>query len=95
MDTLHATIEEFAADGYTHVKCYCSQRRIMRLRPIRWLPRISMGPTIAQLSARGEKPGNEAEDRKFHELHCGLSCQAAVPRHAYWIPKRAGMTMPA
>ena len=41
----------------------------------------------------GEKPGNEAEDRKFHELHCGLSCQPAVPRQAYWIPKRAGMTM--
>jgi hypothetical protein len=26
----------------------------------------------------GEKTGNEAEDRKFHELHCGLSCQPAV-----------------
>jgi len=23
MDPLHATIEEFAADGYTHVECYC------------------------------------------------------------------------
>ena len=22
MDPLHATIEEFAADGYTHVECY-------------------------------------------------------------------------
>ena len=26
--------------------------RVMRLRPIGWLPRISMGPTPAQLSQR-------------------------------------------
>jgi hypothetical protein len=25
MDPLHATIEEFAADGYTHVQCYWRQ----------------------------------------------------------------------
>jgi hypothetical protein len=52
MDPLHATIEEFAADGYTHVDCYCPRRRMTRLRPISWLPRISLGLTIAQLSAR-------------------------------------------
>ena len=23
MDPLHATIEEFAANGFTHVQCYC------------------------------------------------------------------------
>ena len=23
VDRLHATIEEFAADGYTHLECYC------------------------------------------------------------------------
>jgi hypothetical protein len=23
MDSLHATIEEFAAEGFTHVECYC------------------------------------------------------------------------
>jgi hypothetical protein len=23
MDPLHATIEEFAAEGYTHVSCHC------------------------------------------------------------------------
>jgi hypothetical protein len=23
MDPLHATIEEFAADGYTHIECFC------------------------------------------------------------------------
>jgi hypothetical protein len=23
MDSLHATIEEFAAEGFTHVQCYC------------------------------------------------------------------------
>ena len=45
MDTLHATIEEFAADGYTHVECYCPRCRMIRLRPISWLPLISMGLT--------------------------------------------------
>jgi hypothetical protein len=50
MDPLHATIEEFAADGYSHVQCYCPRCRAMRLRPISWLPRISLGLTIAALS---------------------------------------------
>jgi hypothetical protein len=52
MDPLHATIEEFAADGYTHVECFCPRCRVIRMRPISWLPRISMGLTIAQLSER-------------------------------------------
>jgi hypothetical protein len=33
-DPLHATIEEFAAEGFTHVECYCPQCRMTRLRPI-------------------------------------------------------------
>ena len=41
MDPLHATIEEFAAEGFTHVECYCPRCRMIRLRPISWLPRIS------------------------------------------------------
>src|SRR5262245_35192070 len=52
MNPLHATIEEFAADGYTHVQCYCPRCRAMRLRPINCLPRISKGLTIAELSVR-------------------------------------------
>ncbi len=28
MDPLHATIEEFAADGYTHVECFCPRCRV-------------------------------------------------------------------
>ena len=43
MEPLHATIEEFAADGYTHIECICPRCRMTRLRPISWLPRISMG----------------------------------------------------
>ena len=50
MDTLHATIEEFATDGYTHIECFCPRCRVIRLRPIEWLPRISLVLTIAQLS---------------------------------------------
>ena len=52
MNPLHATIEEFAGDGFTHVECHCPRCRMTRLRPISWLPRISMGLTIAQLSER-------------------------------------------
>jgi hypothetical protein len=52
MGPLHATIEEFAADGYTHVECFCPRCRVTRLRPMDWLPRISMGLTVAELSAR-------------------------------------------
>src|SRR5262245_7963909 len=51
-DPLYATTEEFAAEGFTHVQYYCARCRASRLRPISWLPRISMGLTIAQLSAR-------------------------------------------
>jgi phage FluMu protein Com len=47
-----ATIEEFAKDGYTHIESSCPRCRVIRLRPIEWLPRISMGLTIAQLSER-------------------------------------------
>jgi hypothetical protein len=52
MDPLHATMEEFVADGYTHVECFFPRCRMTRLRPISCLPRISMGLTIAQLLAR-------------------------------------------
>ena len=52
MVPLHATIEEFAADGYTHVECFCRRCGVTRLRPMSWVPRISMGLTIAQLSER-------------------------------------------
>jgi hypothetical protein len=51
-DPLHATIEEFAGEGYTHISCHCPQCRMTRMRPMRWLPRISMGLTVAQLSER-------------------------------------------
>jgi hypothetical protein len=56
MDPLRATIEEFAAEGYTHIESSCPRCRVIRLRPIEWLPRISMGLTIAQLSERLRAP---------------------------------------
>ena len=31
MDPLHATIEEFAAEGYTHIECFCPRCRFIRL----------------------------------------------------------------
>jgi hypothetical protein len=49
---LHAAIEEFAADGYTHVECFCPRCRVIRLRPMSCLPKISMGLTLAQFSQR-------------------------------------------
>ena len=42
VDPLHATIEEFAAEGL-HAR---------RVRTMSWLPKISMGLTLAQRSAR-------------------------------------------
>jgi len=38
--SLHATIEEFAADGYT-LEANCPRCRVIRLRPIGRLPKIS------------------------------------------------------
>ena len=35
MNPLHATIEEFAAEGYTHVECFCPRCRVIRLRPMK------------------------------------------------------------
>ena len=52
MDPLHATIEEFATEGYTHVECLCSRCRLTRLQPMSWLPKILMRLTPAQLSKR-------------------------------------------
>jgi len=40
VDPLHATIEEFAADGYT-LEANCPRCRVIRLRPIGRLPKIS------------------------------------------------------
>jgi phage FluMu protein Com len=30
MNPLYATIEEFAADGYTHIECFCPRCRVIR-----------------------------------------------------------------
>ena len=49
---LHATIEEFAAEGYTHVECFCPRCRVIRLKPMSWLPKISMGLTLDALARR-------------------------------------------
>jgi phage FluMu protein Com len=49
--TLHATIEEFAAEGYSHVEANCP-RRVIRLRAINQLPKISMGLTLDALARR-------------------------------------------
>ena len=48
MDPLHATLEEFAADGYTHVEANCPRCRVIRLRPIDQLPKISKPKTAEQ-----------------------------------------------
>ena len=52
MDPLHATIEEFAADGYSHVEANCPRCRVIRLRPIDQLPKISMRLTLDALARR-------------------------------------------
>jgi hypothetical protein len=52
MDPLQATIEEFGAEGFPYIGCHCPRCRVIRLRPMSWLPRISLGLTIAQQSER-------------------------------------------
>ena len=52
MHPLHATIEEFVAESYTYVECFCPRCRMVRLLLMSWLPRISMGLTLAQLFER-------------------------------------------
>src|SRR5215510_3715172 len=34
MDPLQATIEDFAAEGYTHIESSCPRCRVIRLRPM-------------------------------------------------------------
>src|SRR5262245_6260659 len=52
MDPLHATIEEFAADGYTHIECHCPRCRANQAETDQLSPAHLDGLTIAQLSAR-------------------------------------------
>src|SRR5262245_21010136 len=52
IDPLNATVDEFVAEGFTHIQCYCPRCRTTRLRPISWLPRISLWDSPSQLSAR-------------------------------------------
>ena len=66
MDALHATTEEFVAEGYTHVECFCPRCRVIKLRPMSWLPKISMGLTLDQFARR---PRNAA----FLQSPCRLS----------------------
>jgi hypothetical protein len=66
-----ATIEEFAKDGYTHIESSCPRCRVIRLRPIEWLPRISMGLTIAQLSER-LRCADCGSSWKLRTAHSGL-----------------------
>ncbi len=33
MEPLHASIEDFAAEGFTHIECHCPRCRVTRLRP--------------------------------------------------------------
>jgi hypothetical protein len=52
MDPLHANIEEFAAEGYTHVSCHCPRCRMTRMQPMSWLPKITRGLTLDRLARR-------------------------------------------
>jgi hypothetical protein len=55
----------------THIECYCPRCRVIRLRPLSWLPRISMGLTIAaslygvrRAAALGQAVANGRRDRQ-------------------------------
>jgi hypothetical protein len=52
MNPLHATIEQFAARATRTSLVTARAVRMTRIRPMSWLPRISMGLTLDQLSRR-------------------------------------------
>ena len=52
LSKIGGTLEEFAAEGYTHVECFCPRWRVIRLRRMSWLPRISMELTLDALARR-------------------------------------------
>ena len=80
MDPLHAPFE-VATDDYTHIECYCPRCRMARMRPISWLPRISLGLTIAQLSER------------LRCAECGGQLHSAVvPLSFKWVTEREDRT---
>ena len=62
MDSLHATIEEFAAEGFTHVECFCPQCRMTRLRPISWLLQTCTGARRHGVLKRRRRKSNQAEE---------------------------------
>ena len=49
MNPLHATLEEFEAEGFTLIECHCPRCRVTRLRPIKRLPGIWMVSVLALL----------------------------------------------
>src|SRR5512144_3280761 len=49
---LRVTIEGIAAEGYTPIECFCPRCRVVRLRPMSWLLKISIGLTLDPLAQR-------------------------------------------
>ena len=37
---------------FTHGECFCARGLVIRLRPMSWLPKISMGLTLDALAPR-------------------------------------------
>jgi hypothetical protein len=86
VDPLHATIEEFAAEGYTHIECSCPRCRVIRLRPMSWLPKISMGLTLDALA------------RRLRCAECGGPLQSVKPwrlADVLWGARAAGIAEPS
>jgi len=83
---LHATIEEFAAEGYTHVECFCPRCRIIRMRPMGWLPRISMG-SLSRSSQRDFAALSAGGALQFNPAVAGASA-------SYWRPRTIAASKP-
>jgi hypothetical protein len=63
MHSLHSTIEEFAAEGFTHIECHCPRCRVTRLRPIGWPPRISIVSVLTLLCLASLTAAAEETDK--------------------------------
>ena len=50
-----ATLEEFAAENYTHIECFWSRCPVTRLRPISWFPASRLGLPSRSCLSGGEE----------------------------------------
>jgi hypothetical protein len=77
MDLLRATIEEFAAEGYTHIECFCPRcRAVLRVYGPSWMEEPGAGRSPCHFglalasTVRGEPDVADAKRLTQHRRAC-------------------------